>query len=61
MSVYVYAGALNYETVYNTSSLFGIWCTCVLKLYIKQVHGYVGLSDDDSSILILVGVCQMKV
>jgi len=25
MSVYVYAGVLNYETVYHTSSLFGIW------------------------------------
>jgi len=38
---------LNYETVYYTWRLLGIWYTLILKLYIKQVHGYVGLSDDD--------------
>lgn len=27
--------------------------THILKLYIKQIHGYVGLLDDDWSILIL--------
>ena len=47
----MYAGVLNYETVYYMSSLFGI----------KQVHGCAGLSDDDWSILIFVGVWQMKV
>jgi hypothetical protein len=31
----------------HTSRLFGIWYTRVVKLYIKHVHGYVGLSDDD--------------
>jgi hypothetical protein len=47
MSVYVYAVLLNYETVYHMLSLFGIWYTLILKLYIKQVHGYVALLDDD--------------
>jgi len=32
-----------------------------VKSYIKQVHGYVGPSDDDWSVLILVGVGQMTV
>jgi hypothetical protein len=47
MSVCVYAGMLNCETVYHTSRLLGIWYTRIMKIYIKQVHGYVGLSDDD--------------
>ena len=25
MSLYVYAGVLHYETVYQSSSLFGVW------------------------------------
>jgi hypothetical protein len=58
MSVYMYAGMLSYATVYHT---LGIWYTRIMKLYIKQVREYVGLSDDDESILILVGVRQMKV
>jgi hypothetical protein len=47
MSVYIDAGMLNYENVYHTSRSLGIWYTRVIKLRIKQVHGYVGLSDDD--------------
>jgi len=46
MSVYVYAGVLNYETV---SHFEHIWYL-VRKYYeicIKQVRGYVGLSDAD--------------
>jgi len=43
----VYAGMLNYETVYRKSSLLGIWYTRIIKLYIKQIHWYVGLSVDD--------------
>jgi hypothetical protein len=57
-SVYVYAGVLNYETVYHMSSLFGIWY--MYYEIIKRFHGYVGLSDDDWSILILVSVWQMN-
>jgi len=60
MSVYGNVGVLNYGTVYHLSSLFGIWYTPIMKMYTKQVHGYVGLSNDGSSILILVGQ-QMKV
>jgi len=37
---------LNYETVYHLSSLFGIWYTHIMKIYIKPFHGYVGLSYD---------------
>jgi hypothetical protein len=47
VSLYVYAGVLNYETVYHTSSLFGTWYKCIVKVYIKHVQGYVGLLDDD--------------
>ena len=61
MSVCVYAGMLNYETVYHKSSLLGIWYTCIIKLYIKQIHWYVELSDGDWSIFILAGIRQMKV
>lgn len=35
--------------------------TRVLKLYIKEIHAYVGLSDDDRIILILCRVPKMKV
>jgi hypothetical protein len=61
MSVYGKVGVLNFETVYYLSSLFGIWYTHIMKICVKQVPGYVGLSDDGWSILILVGVRQMKV
>jgi hypothetical protein len=46
MSVYGDVGVLNYGTVYQLSSLFGIWYTCITKIYIKQVHRYVELLDD---------------
>jgi len=39
--VYVYAGVLNYETVYRMLSLFGIWYTCIMKLYIN----FMGMLD----------------
>ena len=45
--VCIHAGSLNYETIYHTSRLLGIWYTRIIKLYIKQVRGYVGLSDDE--------------
>jgi len=61
MFVRVYAGMPNYETVYHKSSLLGIWYTRIVILYIKQIQWYVGLSDDDLNILILVGIRQMKV
>jgi len=36
---HTHAGTLNYETLYHTTRLLGIWYTRIIKLYIKQVHG----------------------
>jgi hypothetical protein len=50
MSVYVYTRVPNCETVSHTSSLLesGIHThTRILKLFIKQLLAYVGLSGDD--------------
>jgi len=47
MSVCVYASMLNFETVYHKSGLLGIWHTRTIKLYIKQIHWYVGLLVDN--------------
>ena len=54
MTVYVCAGMLNYETVHHKWSLLCIWYTRVIKLHIKPFHEFVGPSDGDCSILILV-------
>ena len=40
-------GQQNVKICLSHVELFGIWYTRIMKLYIKQVHGYVGLSDDD--------------
>jgi hypothetical protein len=54
--VYVYAGVPNYETVSHMSSLLVSGIHTYFGLCIKQVHVYVGLSEYNSSILVLVSV-----
>jgi hypothetical protein len=50
----VYTRVLNYETVIHTLILLvSDTYTRILKLHIKQIHAYVGLSLDDWSIPIL--------
>ena len=39
MSVYVYAGVLNYETVYHTSSIFGTWYASIVELVLNKFMG----------------------
>jgi hypothetical protein len=42
MSVYVYAGVLNYETVYHTSSIFGIRYASSMKFIFNKFKGTLG-------------------
>ena len=41
ISVYVYAGVLNYETVYHTSSIFGIWYASIMKFVLNKFVGII--------------------